>query len=638
MIVSLRIYLYYLLFLITYENENFTKKAPEVQNDSIKILAYLYEKLYNSKNNLVYSIINKFKSELENIPNFNGLIYNRIKSPLSIYKKFFTNKNYQKSWNSIKDLLGFMIIVDTHSEINDIIYYLKNKYSKFKNINSENFINDFRKINLRNKNDEYENNEIKNNYQLNNGYKTVRLNLMYEEYPIEIQIKTREEYIAHKTTHDLIYKNDNIIDQNKKYEISDSIFPLIEILSHKFLNQNNLSQKNIEELNEDLKLIFDRNVNIFKEYKNIIESALEISAIYIFILKNKKYFNFTNQNEQINQRLIECNILKVIKYLSDKNEPILNYNFSISPIVHMNNQKFQIISSKLENLSLLDSISIYSINDIIRNKDLNLIDNLSKCYKKIHFGIYNDELSTLFIGHKTIFPEDERIKNIQSIKNIYDSGIIDNTGNLKIKNNHINTTINKPYKLCYLPGVFDMYHPGHRIYIEKANELCSNIIIGLKSLNYSRQYKNKEPIFNETERKGILLNVKGIQDVFITNYDIQPDNKTLNELVKYSPNSAIFLGSDWKSCQNLMNQIDKHLNDSIEYIQSLNKLNSDSSFCKKPLISLEQYSFLKRNYPKINLIMIPRGNLGHSSSNYRNIISKNIEEMNHFEIKDHISF
>ena len=132
MIVSLRIYLYYLLFLITYENENFTKKAPEIQNDSIKILAYLYEKLYNSKNNLVYSIINKFKSELENIPNFNGLIYNRIKSPLSIYKKFFTSNDYQKSWNSIKDLLGFMVIVDTHSEIDYIISYLKNKYSKFK--------------------------------------------------------------------------------------------------------------------------------------------------------------------------------------------------------------------------------------------------------------------------------------------------------------------------------------------------------------------------------------------------------------------------------------------------------------------------------------------------------------------------
>ena len=609
----------------------------KLKKDSISTLTHIYKKLYNSKNNTVSLIINKFKSELENIPNFHGIIYNRIKSPLSIYKKFFSDKNYQKNWNSIKDLLGFMIIVDNHREIDDIISYIKYKYSKFKNNNSENFVNDFRMVNIRNKN-EYENKEIKNNYQLNNGYKTVRLNLMYEEYPIEIQIKTKEEYIAHKATHDLIYKSDNIIDQDKKFKISDSIFPLIEVLSHKFLNENNLTSKNIEELNMDIKLIFERNINIYNEYKNFIDSALEISAIYIFFQNNKKYFNSINSNEQINERLIECNILKVIKYLSDKNEQILNYNFSISPIVHIDYQEFQIISSKLENLSLLDSISIYSINDIIRNKDLSLIDSLSKCYKKIHFGIYNDELSKLFIGHNTIFPEDERIKNIQSIKNIYDSGIIDNSGNLKIKNNLINITINKPYKLCYLPGVFDMYHPGHRIYIEKANELCSNIIIGLKSLNYSKQYKNKEPIFNETERKGILLKVKGIQDVFITNYDIQPDNKTLDKLLKYSPNSAIFLGSDWKSCQNIMNQIEINLNNSIEYIPSLNSLKLDSSACKKPLISLEQYSFLKKYYPQINLIMIPRGNLGHSSSNYRNIIFKNIEERNHFEIKDYISF
>ena len=347
----------------------------KLKKDSISTLTHLYEKLYNSKNNTVSLIINKFKSELENIPNFHGIIYNRIKSPLSIYKKFFSDKNYQKNWNSIKDLLGFMIIVDNHREIDDIISYIKYKYSKFKNNNSENFVNDFRMVNIRNKN-EYENKEIKNNYQLNNGYKTVRLNLMYEEYPIEIQIKTKEEYIAHKATHDLIYKSDNIIDQDKKFKISDSIFPLIEVLSHKFLNENNLTSKNIEELNMDIKLIFERNINIYNEYKNFIDSALEISAIYIFFQNNKKYFNSINSNEQINERLIECNILKVIKYLSDKNEQILNYNFSISPIVHIDYQEFQIISSKLENLSLLDSISIYSINDIIRNKDLSLIDSL----------------------------------------------------------------------------------------------------------------------------------------------------------------------------------------------------------------------------------------------------------------------
>ena len=172
---SLQIYFYYILFSLIFETECLKKEETQVKNDSIKTLALLYNNIYNNKNNTVFLIMNKFKTELEAIPNFHGLIFNRIKSPLSIYKKFINNKNYQKSWNDIKDLLGFMIIVDTHNEIDDIIIYLKNRYLKFKNENSENFVNDFRKRNIRNKK-EFEFYEIKNNYQLYNGYKTVRIN------------------------------------------------------------------------------------------------------------------------------------------------------------------------------------------------------------------------------------------------------------------------------------------------------------------------------------------------------------------------------------------------------------------------------------------------------------------------------
>ena len=49
------------------------------------------------------------------------------------------------------------------------------------------------------------------------------------------------------------------------------------------MNRNNLISKSDEELDKDLKLIFDRNINIYNENKNITDSALEISAINIFI-------------------------------------------------------------------------------------------------------------------------------------------------------------------------------------------------------------------------------------------------------------------------------------------------------------------------------------------------------------------
>ena len=637
--LSLRLHFFFSLLILLQIRVNEHKEQGqnlkiniESLNKTRNVLSLIYFNINNNKENKVSSIIDKFQRELLEIPNFSGMILNRVKSPYSIYKKFYSNNNYQKNWNSIKDLIGFMIIVDTHNEIDEIINYLSIHYSELKNNNSELLTNDFRFYNIRNKT-KYKYNYIKNNYQINNGYKTVRINLMYEEYPIEIQIKTIEEYVAHKATHDIIYKNNNFCDEMKKYIISDTLFTLIEVLSHKFIYLNSLSDKKIEECDRDIKFIMNKNMKFYNEYKPIVDSAFEISFIYIFIFRNKKFFNFNNFNDKVNQKLTECNILKVIKYLSSNSEELFNYNFSINPIVYLDYKEFVNISSKIENTYLLDSISIHGINDIMRNEDLKIIDNLNKCYKKIYFGIYNDELSKLFLGHKTVFSEEDRIKNILSIKNVYGSGIIDNSGNIHMKNHYINDSSYKKFKFCYLPGVFDMYHPGHRIYIEKINELCSILIVGLKSLNYSMRFKNKEPIFNETERKEILLKVKGINDVYITDFDILPDNNTLNELIKYSPNSVIFLGSDWKLCQNLLFQIEIYLNSSIDITPILKNLKFDIN-CKKPFSSLEQYIYLKKNFPKINLLMIPRENSIHSSSSYRKNILENINEKNHIEISD----
>ena len=637
MTLHLKFHFFSLLFLALLINceGNLEKSIKESTSDTKIILSQMYENLYGSGKNKTINIINKFKRELGEIPDFNGLIYIRIKSPLSIYKKFYSKKNYQEGWNSMKDLLGFMIIVDTHRDIDNILNYLLNKYSDLKNNNSELLVFDFRNINIRNKK-KYDFNEIKNNYQTNNGYKTVRLNLLYEEYPIEIQIKTKEEYIAHKSTHNLIYKNTHIDDENIKNVISDALFPLIEVVSHKMIYTNFTCSETLEKNDNDLKLIFERNLNIYMKYKNIIDSALEMASIYIFLFKNQLYFNLKNLNDQNEEKILECNILKIIKYLSLEKESLLNYNFYISKIVYMDYKEFEMISSKLEDKSLLDSITIYSINDIIRSKYLKLIENLGKCYQEISIGIYNDELSKLFLGYDTIFSEDDRIKNMQTIKNINNTGIIDNFGNLKIVNYSLNNTKNKKYKLCYLPGVFDMYHPGHRIYIQKVSELCSEIIIGLKSSNYSKQFKNKEPVFNETERKDILLKVKGINDVYITNNDIQPDNKTLNELIKYSSKSAIFLGSDWNSCEKILIQIEKNIDNQNCSVQSLNDLKLDA-FCKKSLVSFEQYIYLKKNYPKIDLIMVPRENSIHSSTYYRKNILQNIKRINNIEIQDIIN-
>ena len=66
-----------------------------------------------------------------------------------------------------------------------------------------------------------------------------------------------EEYVAHKATHDIIYKNNNFGDEMKKYIISDTLFPLIEVLSHKFIYLNSLSYEKIEECDRDIKYIIN---------------------------------------------------------------------------------------------------------------------------------------------------------------------------------------------------------------------------------------------------------------------------------------------------------------------------------------------------------------------------------------------
>ena len=130
--------------------------------------------------------------------------------------------------------------------------------------------------------------------------------------------------------------------------------------------------------------------------------------------------------------------------------------------------------------------------------------------------------------------------------------------------------------------------------------------------------------------------MKGINDIYLTNYDILPNNKTLNELIKYSPKSAIFLGSDWKSCKNILTQIEINMNNTIDITSMLKSLKFDS-FCKKSLSSFEQYIFLKTNFPIINLIMIPRENYVHSSTSYRNQIIENIKQINPIEIQDNFN-
>ena len=94
-----------------------------------EVLAELFEKLYKKSNREeIESLIVKIKSKLENLAGVDAFVTARVKSPISIIKKFESDEVYRKSWNNMKDLIGLMIVVDKNSDVDDVIYYLETEF------------------------------------------------------------------------------------------------------------------------------------------------------------------------------------------------------------------------------------------------------------------------------------------------------------------------------------------------------------------------------------------------------------------------------------------------------------------------------------------------------------------------------
>ena len=158
----------------------------------------------------------------------NAFVTARIKQPVSIIRKFNGNPVYANSWNRMKDLIGLTVVVESNNDVDDLIYVLYDEYKNYKNPNSHSMHKDYRRVDIRGDKEDncimHEDTPSEKGYQVCDGYKNVRANLMIDGYPIEIQIKTKEQYVAHVATHDPIYKATSITDENIKQEISDKYF------------------------------------------------------------------------------------------------------------------------------------------------------------------------------------------------------------------------------------------------------------------------------------------------------------------------------------------------------------------------------------------------------------------------------
>ena len=269
------------------QNNNPTEIATtdSVGGEHPEVLEEIFRRLYSPEQRTALDEwVANIKSDLESVPDVDGFVMSRIKGPLSILKKVNGDSKYLEEWNTMKDLLGFMVVVDSNAEIDTLLYYMQTHFGSLKNPNAKTLISDFRKKPIREPDPSRKviiDPPSPKGYQINDGYKNVRINLMVVDYPVEIQVKTREQYIAHMATHDPVYKSKVIPDEATAHRFSDALFPYFEAYAHLKLKENEMTPIQIENCKKDMRAIFERNQDIYKQYPEVYNEACSIFAVYV---------------------------------------------------------------------------------------------------------------------------------------------------------------------------------------------------------------------------------------------------------------------------------------------------------------------------------------------------------------------
>jgi cytidyltransferase-like protein len=93
-------------------------------------------------------------------------------------------------------------------------------------------------------------------------------------------------------------------------------------------------------------------------------------------------------------------------------------------------------------------------------------------------------------------------------------------------------------RIGYLPGVFDLFHVGHKNIIDRALQQCDSLVIGIHTDQFVTEYK-RCPVQNQNERLDILRSVYGF-----VYYEIVGNSHT--EIINKYGITHVFHGSDWE--------------------------------------------------------------------------------------------
>ncbi len=560
-----------------------------------KVAQELLHKLYTIQNDELF--ISKINELIEDVRKQNFckdiIIEKRVKGPISALKKYVCTKNaeYQHSWDSMRDLYGIMFLVNSNEQVNQILHFFEQNYGLYKNKYVKNMVVDYRQVSNRKpgtSNIPYEYQDPKGkDYQTNDSYKSTKANLMIMGVPIEIQIKTKAQYLAHTATHDSIYKLLTIDDPKVRYEISDKLFPYFETFAYLRLNKDNLTFGQIKKVREDIKEIYQRNYEIYSKFPFVFNESRCLYGVNFYLLNNREKFlkDSPFKDEGITLQVARSEIKQVYEYIYDKlakEKPSLKrtelVNLTVDSLVKLPYSKYKSIKNIISGEYRHGACLLSGVFDVLKPEQATLFQELNKVYMEVHVGVLSDEIVSAYYGENAIFDEKARKRQVEHCKGVCSAHIIRNydlTLPSDIGPLQFDEPKKKKYDIAYVSGVFDGLHPGHVEHLLTVIDEAEEVFVGVKTDEYSRRVKSKNTINNEQDRLSIVSALSGITKAFLTDTDMLPPDWFLENAVKVLSKGgrvAIYLGSDWQA-----------------------KINS------KPESSMKELDFVLANYPRIEL-------------------------------------
>ena len=95
-------------------------------------------------------------------------------------------------------------------------------------------------------------------------------------------------------------------------------------------------------------------------------------------------------------------------------------------------------------------------------------------------------------------------------------------------------------KIVFTNGCFDILHPGHVSYLQKARQLGDTLIVGINSDRSVRELKGElRPILTQEERCQLLSGLESVNFITIFN------ESTPRELIRTLLPDILVKGGDW---------------------------------------------------------------------------------------------